>query len=111
MAAGGQSVQQVPDDVVRLVVLDEVQYGGENEGDRPVEVERPARFQEDLRGVAQVGFDVVRPALGAAGEQGLRMDQDDRVVVDVDDPGLRGDSWTIWCTFCRVGSPAPTSRN
>ena len=49
-----------------------------------------ARLQ-DGAGVAQVGVDVLGGARFAAGEQRPGVGEDDRVVVHVDDPGLRCD--------------------
>lgn len=90
-ASGRQRVDELAHDRVGLRVLDEVQDRHEFECDRPVEVEGLCGLFEDLRGLLQVGVDVVREALGPAGEQGTRVSENHRVVVDVHDPRVRDD--------------------
>ncbi len=60
---------------------------------------------QDRGGVAHVGLDVVRGALGAADEQRLRVTQHDRVVVDVHDPRL-GDHALHYLMEVRLGGDA-----
>lgn len=86
IAARRQHVQQAGDDLVRpLVVRDEVHERDERQRDRPVEVEGASGVTHYVLRRAHIGLYVVRPALGAAEEQGLGVAQHDRVVVGVDD--------------------------
>ena len=63
-------------------------------------------------GSAQVGVDVGGGAGRVAGQQRPGVDQHDRVVVDVDDPGVRARRPAPPRGCCRaVGMPVPTSRN
>ena len=90
VAAGRERGQQLGDDPGRVgLVGDEVQDGQEQQRDRLVEVDQLAQ-----RGVGQdrVRLEHVPPDHRGAGDAvqhaaGVR--QHDRVVVDVDDPGLR----------------------
>jgi hypothetical protein len=56
------------------------------------EVERAPRGSQDLLRVPDVGVDVVGGSQRVAGQQGPGVDQDQRVIVDVDDPGLGRDA-------------------
>jgi hypothetical protein len=72
-----------------VAVRDEVQYGGEDQRDRPVEVDQPAgvlRLQ-DLPGLVQVALEDGSP--GFVGEQCPAVRYGHRVDVDVDDPAVR----------------------
>jgi hypothetical protein len=60
-------------------------------GSWPGEVQRPARFREDLLRIAQVCVHVLADAAGLAGQQGAGVRQHERVVVHVDDLGFGGD--------------------
>jgi hypothetical protein len=92
IAARRQRADQLADQLVGLlVILDQVQDRGQDDRDRAAEVEGPGRLGQDRERLAQVGFDEVGSALGGADQQGAGVTQDDRVVVDVDDPGLRRD--------------------
>ena len=92
VAARRQRADQLADQMVGLVlVLDQVQDRGQDDRDRAAEVERPDRSGQDRERLAQVGLDEVGSALGGADQQRAGVAQDDRVVVDVDDPGLRRD--------------------
>ena len=86
VAAGRQGVKQTAHDAVRVVVIaDEVHDPEQGEGDWLGEVERLGGLGEDRTGVVQIGIDVGGGALRVAGEKGTCVDQDERVVVDVDD--------------------------
>src|SRR5690606_40075531 len=69
---------------------DDVKDADEDASDGLPEVEGGGGALEDLVGPAQVALDVGRRAVAAA-EQGVRVGQDDRVVVDVDDAGVGRD--------------------
>ncbi len=70
----------------------EVDDRDDGEGDGPAQVQGLAQLGgvQDGRRVTEVGLDVRGPALGGAGQQALGEGEHDRVVVDVDDPGLGG---------------------
>jgi hypothetical protein len=93
VAAGRQRVDQGLDDLRGvLVVHDEMQHGHEHERDRLAEVQdvRCRLVREDRLGVAQVRVDVRSAAFRRTGEQCPRVRKDQRIVIRVDDPGLRG---------------------
>lgn len=85
-AADGQRVEQPAHQRIRLAVLDEVQDRDQAQRDRLVEVQRLGGLFEDAGRVPQIGVDVVRTPLGPTGQQGPRVREHDRVVVDVHDP-------------------------
>jgi hypothetical protein len=58
-------------------------------GDRLAEVQHLRRASEDLAGVAGVGVNVLGSPGRVAGEQRPGMNENDRVIVDVDDPAPR----------------------
>jgi hypothetical protein len=90
VTARRQGVEERRDDLCRLVGIGEqVQDPDEQQADRLAEVQQFAdrRRGQDRIGVANVGLDVGGAALRGGGEQGARVDQDERVVVNVDDPG------------------------
>src|SRR5690606_33097741 len=60
-------------------------------GDRLLEVEDPLRAPEDAVDVADVGLEAGGLPLGRADGQRPGVREHERVVVDVDDPALRGD--------------------
>ncbi len=62
----------------------------QHHGDRLAEVEGPPRPGRDRRPVPQVGLNVVRLPFRAACQQGAGVADDQRVMVNVDDPRLRG---------------------
>ena len=70
-----------------------MQYGDQEQPDRLAEVEGVAQFRmgQDFLRVSQIRFDIGGGARLGAGQQGTRVGHDERVVVDVDDPRLRGD--------------------
>ena len=91
MTARRQARHQPAHQVAGLVVVgDMAERVEDHQGDRPGEVEGVGRGFEDALGGVQVGVEVDGPALGCAAEQGVRVGQHDGVVVDVDDPGVRG---------------------
>jgi hypothetical protein len=59
--------------------------------DRPAQVESLRRARQHLLGVPDVGRHVGGDPLGRAGQQGPGVAEHDRVIVDVHDPGVRGD--------------------
>ena len=61
------------------------------ERDRPVRSRVPRPLPRIAAGVVQVRVDVVGRALAGAGQQRPGVGEDQRVVVDVDDPGVGGD--------------------
>ena len=69
----------------------DVQDRGQDDRRRLGEVQQLRRLVEDGAGVAQVGVDVPVDARLGAVEQRAGVREDDGIVVDVDDPGLRGD--------------------
>ena len=89
VAARRQRAGQLADELIGLlVVLDQVQDRGQDDRGRAAEVKRPGRLGQDRERLAQIGLDKVGSALGGADQQRASMAQHDRVVVDVDDPGL-----------------------
>src|ERR1019366_3547892 len=99
---------QLPDDLPRVVlVADQVEHGDQHHGDRPGEVDRPARDLEDLAGVAQVRVDVVGRAARSAAEQGAGMRQDHRIRWWPPTDGrcsLPATMWP-WCSATSAGQP------
>jgi MFS family permease len=93
-AAGRQGVKQRREDLGGLpLIRDVVQDGDEHQRDGLAEVEHlPGhRVGQDGRGLTQVGLDVSGAAIRSGGQQGARVREDQRVVVDVDDArGRRG---------------------
>ena len=112
-AAGRQRVDQGAHDAVRVLVVGyEVHERDEGECDRPAEVEEATGVVEDRLRIAHIGLDVVRGAFGPADQQGLRVAQDDGVVVRVDDPRRRHRSpGRSGAGSARWGCPVPMSRN
>jgi hypothetical protein len=95
IAARRQGAEQGRDDLGRLeLVRGEVQDRHQHERHRPAEVEhRPGiRVGQDRGGVAQVAVQIGGAARGRGGQQVARVSQDERVVVDVDDPGRGSDA-------------------
>jgi hypothetical protein len=89
-AAGRRRGHQPGHDVPRVLgVLDQVQYPEEHDRHRPPEIQHGRRPVQDHPGMAQVGLQVIGRSFWAAAEQGLRVKQHDRVVVDVDHAGVR----------------------
>jgi len=70
-----------------------------------IEVQCPRGLFEDLRRVLEVGVDVVGESLGPAGQQRTRVRENDGVVVDVDDPRVRGDALGDLVDVLRGGQP------
>lgn len=78
-------VQQSGHNRQRLAVgVDVSQDRYQDERDRLIEVQSTHGGLYDLVGLVQVSLDVISAAFRGAGEKGLRMDEDERVVVDVD---------------------------
>ena len=77
----------------------------QQQGDRAGEVEGVGRAFEDGVRVAQIGGDEGGGALGGAGEQGVGVGEDGRVVVDVDDPRSRADALGDLVGVVRGGQP------
>ncbi len=91
-AAGGQCGGQCRDDCVRIVLIgDAVQDGDQHQCDRPAKVQGLGRAGQDGGRVPNVTVEVGGGAGGATGQQRPCVRQHDRVVVDVDDPGVGGD--------------------
>lgn len=65
-----------------------MQQAEHHDGHRPGEVEGAGGLGEDPVRVPDVGLDVGAPAARGAGQQSPGVHQDDRVAVDVDDPGI-----------------------
>jgi pimeloyl-ACP methyl ester carboxylesterase len=94
VATGGQPVNQVLDQGIRIVgVGDEVQHRKQEQPHRLAQVQGLAhrRRPKDRVEVAEIGVEVPALPLWLAGEQGTSVCQHDGVVVDVDDPALRRD--------------------
>ncbi|GAA3411209.1 hypothetical protein GCM10018952_18920 [Streptosporangium vulgare] len=92
MAAGRHRPAQGGDDALGVVrVGDEMHDRQQEDPDGPVEVDRRAhvRVLQDLPGPADVPLDDGHVLVLA--EDRPAVDQDGRVVVDVDDPGVGGD--------------------
>ena len=91
VAPGRRGGHQPGHDAPRVLgILDQVQHPEQHDRHRLAEVQDGRRPVQDQPGIAQVGLYVVGRALRGAPQQGLRVQQDDRVVVDVDHPGIRG---------------------
>jgi hypothetical protein len=69
------------------------------------EVERAGGLPQDGVWVVQVGLDVVGRALRGAGKQRAGVHQDQRIVVDIDDPRLRGHRLGDLMRIVRGGQP------
>jgi hypothetical protein len=69
-----------------------VQDGDQAERDRPVEVQGLGGLFQDAGRIPQIGVDVVRTPLGPARQQGTRVREHDRVVVDVHHPRVGRDA-------------------
>jgi len=68
-----------------------VQECEQRDRNRLGEVQQSGGLGEDVVGVADIGVDVLGGAFPGAGEQRAGVGKDDRVLVDVDDPGLGRD--------------------
>ncbi len=91
-AARRQVGCQRGDDPRRVVgVGHEMQDRQKQDGDGLGEVQRPGRLPQDVFGVVQIGLKVVAGTLVGAGEQRTGVRQDERVVIDVHNPGPRID--------------------
>ena len=94
VAARGESPGQAADDRLRLVVVQHVPQDPEHRDRyRLAEIQYPGGPGEDGVGITQVGVDIVGCPFGAAGQQGSRVREHQRVVVDVDDPGPCASRW------------------
>jgi hypothetical protein len=91
VTARRQGGDQPADDAVRVFLVgDEVQDRDHHQPDRTAEVQGLRRFPQDVLRRADVGLDVVgRAGARRGGEQRAGVNHDQRVVVDVDHPGLR----------------------
>ena len=91
VAAAAHGLHQPADDAVRIVLIaDVMQNAQEQDCRRLAEVQRLGSLAEDLLRVAQVPVQVGDSTLWTGGQQRLRVQQHDRVVVHVHDPGFRG---------------------
>ncbi len=91
VAARRQAVEQRAHDRAGLFVVRDVpEHADHQQRDRLGEVQRLGRLGDDRLGVVHVGVDVAGGALGRAGEQRAGVGEHQRVVVDVDDAGFRG---------------------
>jgi hypothetical protein len=69
-----------------------MQHSERHDRHRLAEVQQGCRTVQDRLGIAQVGLQIRGRPLRGIAQQGLRVPQDDRVVVDVDHAGIRGDA-------------------
>ena len=67
-----------------------MQHPQQHDRHRLAEVQEGRRLVQDQPGITQVRLYVVGRALRGAPQQGLCVQQDDRVVVDIDHPGIGG---------------------
>jgi len=83
--------QHVHDRVRAVVSVDVGEDAEQQDGHWLREVEQGPRVCQDLARIAQVRVDVTGGSGRGAGEHRMSMQQDDRIVVDVHDAGLRRD--------------------
>jgi hypothetical protein len=92
VAAGRDGGHQAVDDRPRPLVLGErAEHTEQHHGHWPAEVQGPGGGAQDALGVARVGLEVLADTFRGAGQQRLRVDEHQRVVVHVNDLALRRD--------------------
>jgi hypothetical protein len=90
MATGRQRRQKTLDNPGRIISsIDEVQDSDQQDGDRPLQVHDPSRLdlRQDCLRPPHILLDHARPFV--VGEEGVGESDDDRVQVDVGNPGSR----------------------
>jgi hypothetical protein len=93
VAAGRHRGHQPGHDAPRVLgILDQVQHSEQHDRHRLAEVKQGRPPVQDRTGIAQVGLHVVGRPFRGASQQGLGVQQDDRIVLDVDHVGIRGDA-------------------
>jgi hypothetical protein len=88
-----------------------MQQADQHERYRLAEVQCQRGPSQDQPGIPRIGLEVGGRSLRIAGQQGLGVQKNDRVIVDVDDPRRRRSALRDLMGVVRGGMPVPMSRN